>query len=150
SDAPPRDRRKCLTRVTALAIGVPVAAVILAVILWPSKKKTDSAAAAAGPANVVTLPPQTATLPAGCTLTDPARKLETTAFASVPLLTARAADGKAVIGFASSKEHALGIAIDPTTLEVTRTFEETATDGATLGVVPLVNGGATAFAVDRA
>lgn len=143
----PRLARRTITMATAASLLIPGTAAILAALLWPSKKHEATPVPAT---NVVTLPPQTATAPTGCTLTDPARRLETTVYASVPLLTARAPDGAALVGFAASKEQAFGISIDPTTLQVTRAFEQTVSDSTTLGVVPLVLGNPVAFGVDRA
>jgi hypothetical protein len=140
-----RVSRRAVTIATALSVLIPGAALLLAAFYLKRPKAPE----AEEPARVVTLPPQTATAPVGCTLAAPARRLEEAAYASVPLLTAKGTDGKALVGFAATKERAVGLAIDPTTLEVTQAFDQTVSDSTTLGVVPLVHGDPVAFAVDR-
>jgi len=89
--------------------------------------------------------------PPGCVVDKPAQRLAETAYLAVPALVAAAPDGvHAVVGFAATKEHAVGLSLDPGTLGATSAFEQTVTGSTTLGVVPLVRSGTLEFTVDRA
>jgi hypothetical protein len=86
---------------------------------------------------------------AGCVVETRAVRIAEAAFVSVPILVATAPDGtRAAVGFASAKDHALGMTVDPQGLAAEQVFQESVPDAAILGVVPLVRSGQLEFAVD--
>ena len=78
-------------------------------------------------------------------------RLSESVFAPVPLLVATAPDAtKAAVGLAALKDAALGLTLDPATLEATPVFKAPSRGAPILDVVPLTRAGKVAFAVDRA
>jgi hypothetical protein len=109
----------------------------------PGKKRQEEAAASAS-----AVPPAPPPL-AGCVLETRATRLAESAFVSVPLLVATTPDGaRAAIGFASAKDHALGITLEPKELKAEPAFDQAVSNTSILGVVPLVRSGKLEFAVD--
>jgi hypothetical protein len=79
----------------------------------------------------------------------PAQRIAEAAYASVPLLLSTMQDGqRAVLGLATAKDQAVGLTIEPSTLQAFPTFKEAVPDGAILNVVPIVRGPSLGFAVD--
>jgi hypothetical protein len=145
--------RQTITTLTSVGLVLPGALLLTLALMRPSKKgvrepeAASSSVAGAASARAPSPPPE----PPGCRQNGPSRRLSASAYVGVPVLVTTTPDrGQIAVGFASAKDHALGITVNPTTLVVAPAFEETVADSATLGVVPLVRGGALAFAVDRA
>lgn len=146
--------RKTVAVVTSAAVLIPGVVALTIVLRKPPRRAgNDTApsavAASAGPAH----PSAIAAVPEpspGCVIDKPARRLAEAAYLAVPTLVSAAPDGHTAIGFAATKEHAVGLSLEPETLETTVAFEQTVTGSTTLGVVPLVRSGRLEFTIDRA
>ena len=138
--------RSTVSTITAVGLVLP-GLTLLAFALThdpPGRKRQSEAATASASAAAPTPPPL-----AGCVLETRATRLAESAFVSVPVLVATAPDGqRAAIGFASAKDRALGIALEPKELGSEQVFQQAVSGTAILGVVPLVRSGQLEFAVD--
>jgi hypothetical protein len=163
----PGPSRQSVTVATSIGLLLPGGLLLAAALMRPPRKPepappvaTAAAAsavtsalplAAAAPTAAPTAASAAPTPAAGCVLARPAARLAESAFVGVPVLLSTTPDGaRAAIGFAASKDHALGLTVDPAALTTTATFDETVADSTTLGVVPLVGSGTLGFVVDRA
>jgi len=151
--------RNTVARLTSAGLVLPGGLLLIAALLRPPRHRALAPAEtlapvgtqSMGPAVVVASAPAPARAPraAGCRLSKPAERLAPSVFAPVPLLLASTPDGvHATVGLAASKDRAIGLTIDPSTLKATQTFERTLEGGAALNVVPLVRSGSLDFAVD--
>lgn len=134
--------RSTVSTITAIGLVLP-GLTLLAFALThdrPRAKTTEAASSAIASA---------APLLAGCVLEAPAVRLSESAYVSVPVNVATTPDGaRAAVGFATAKDRALGITVNPKTLVPEQVFQEAVPDAAILGVVPLVRSGQLEFAVD--
>ncbi|HVW30742.1 MAG TPA: GYF domain-containing protein [Polyangiaceae bacterium] len=139
--------RRTVTLLSSAGVLIPGVVLLVAALMKPRHKPAE-------PAVVASVPRATAAAPApppGCVVEKPAQRLADSAYLTVPTLVATAPDGvHAALGFAATKEHALGLTIDPATLAANTVFEQTVTGSTTLSVVPLVRSGVLEFVVDRA
>lgn len=86
-----------------------------------------------------------------CALEKTAVRLADSAFFAVPIVLADApGNGDVAVGFAATKDHAVGLRIDPASLTATQAFDETVSNTTLLGIVPLARSGALTFAIDHA
>lgn len=108
----------------------------------PAASGAASSAAAAGTASA------TARRHTACTLETSATRLADKTAVRVPPYVATAPGGEIALGFATTPTAAIGVKVDPASLDLTQEFSR---DGEhnVLGVVPLVRGKKLDFAVDR-
>lgn len=140
---------RAITGLTSAGVLIPGLVVLAAALLKPSHKKHDEPAPVVS-VSAVTIPPPPAP-PAGCVKDKTSHRLAETAYLAVPTLVASVpSGGQVAVGLAATKEHAVGLIVDPASLDETTAFEQTVTGSTTLGVVPLVRSGVLEFAVDRA
>lgn len=141
--------RKTITMLTSAGVLIPGLVLIVAALKHPRHAHKDVPGEAT--ASVVAPPPPPPPKPVGCSVVEPARRLAEEVYLAVPTLIAPAPDGQlGAVGLAATKEHALGLTVDPASLAVNTVFEQTVTGSVTVGVVPLVRSGVLEFAVDRA
>jgi hypothetical protein len=141
--------RETIARFTSAGLLLPGGLLLALALLRPGRHRSEETAKAAVTASAAPAPPPVP--PAGCIIEKPAQRLAPVAFAGVPPVVAVAPDGRHVaIGVATSKDHALGLLLDPAALTAEVGFDQTSAEGAVLGVVPLVHAKTLAFAVDRA
>jgi hypothetical protein len=146
--AVPPAKARGLTRDTvtvATSIGLLLPGTILLTLAIVTRKPKPSSHVLPAVASVVIRPSAV-----GCALETPARRLSPEAFVGVPLLLASAPSGGPALGFAASKDRAVGLTIDVATLTPAPAFEQAAEGRALLGVVPLSRSGRLEFATDRA
>jgi hypothetical protein len=144
--------RQAVTRATAIGVLLPGTLLLIAALvrLWLKPAPGTEMPLTARAAPVVASARRAPAPPPGCSIDKPAVRLGESAFVGVPVLVATTPDGAhAAVGFAAAKEHARGLTLDPLTLETSSVFEQTVTDSATLGVVPLARGKTLEFMVDR-
>jgi hypothetical protein len=146
--------RKTVAIATCAALLIPSTVVFTLALRKPPRKPGNDAtlsavSASAGPAHPSAIAAAPEPSP-GCVIDKPARRLAEAAYLAVPTLVSAAPDGHTAIGFAATKEHAVGLSLEPETLETTVAFEQTVSGSTTLGVVPLVRSGRLEFTIDRA
>ncbi len=106
---------------------------------------SSSGKAAVGPSGTKTAKPHAL---AACTLSKQAIRFADKTAVRVPPYLATAPGGDVAVGFATAPTAAIGVKVDPASLDLTQEFSR---DGerSVLGVVPLVRGKKLDFAVDR-
>lgn len=99
------------------------------------------------PSATPTGPAEPAASTASCKLSKGGSQLADSIAQNVPPQVASLGDGQIAIGFAASATAAVGLTVNPTTLEAKRAFDRNE-PRAIVGVVPMVGSGSVSFAVD--
>lgn len=142
--------RRTITMLSCAGVLIPGVVLVIVALMKPRHRSLEPAASAASASAAVTAM-ATPAPPAGCTMVKRAQRIAEAVYLAVPALAATAPDGmNAAVGLAATKERAIGLTIDPTTLTTNAVFEQTVTGSTTLSVVPLVRSGTLEFVVDRA
>ncbi len=110
--------------------------------------RPDQNKALGAPATGVGATPRPRTRPVGCTSSKKPRKLAPRAYIRVaPELLPNPGSERVALGFAASGSTAVGITLDPESLDADRPFEAAGRD--IVSVAPAIEGGKLSFAVDR-
>ncbi len=135
---------------TLIVLGALVGALAaLVIVLLIARGSHDATPLAAGPANVGTAGEAKAQHRGPCTLAHTAKRLATDILPGVPPYLASAPDGQhVVIGYAATRTEAVGLMVNPETLDAARAFDQKGS-GSVVGTVPTVASGRVEFAVDR-
>jgi hypothetical protein len=141
--APSRRRRAELLLLMLGLISLLLAATVVALLM--RHKETDPNAPTATDSGVLPTP-----TPVACRLTRATKLLHPEVQLSVPILASDLLrTGRVALGLAATDKRAVGLTVDPATLDVAQAFA-LEPGAALVGVVPITQAGALSFAVDRA
>jgi hypothetical protein len=126
--------------------GLGILAMIVVALVLGARDKDPVKPVTTGSART---PKQTKSSTVPCTLGVAAKKLAPSIFHGIPPYLSQDPGGTRIaVGYAASENEAVGITIDPETLDFERKFNQQSQEPIT-GVVPVTAGGKLSFSVDR-